>query len=139
MTYSVPISAKGIVFDGDSVWLRKNEREEWELPGGKMDEGEQPEETVIRELREELGFVVQVKRLVHVYSYKVDSTDETKGVLVLIYFCKLIKKVGEFEIDGEAGEAEFKKFTPAEIEILNMPEFYKEAVNLTKDDEFLGN
>ncbi len=40
-TYSVPISVKGIIFENNSVWLRKNEREEWELPGGKLDEGEQ--------------------------------------------------------------------------------------------------
>lgn len=48
--FKVPVSIKGIVFEGDKVWLRKNE---WELPGGKMDEGEQPHETAIREMREE--------------------------------------------------------------------------------------
>lgn len=127
--YRVPVSVKGIVFEENSVWLRKNERNEWELPGGKIDSGEQPETTIVRELKEELGFEVDVKDLIKSHLLKIpSSSDEYDGVLVLIFSCKLVSKSGEFELKGEAGEAEFKKFYLKELEDINIPTFYKEAI-----------
>ncbi len=136
-SYQVPISVKGVVFDENLVWLRKNERNEWELPGGKIEEGEQPVETVTRELREELGFEVDVIKVIHVWIYKIQkSQDESSGVLVLSYLCRLLSKTGTFEIEGEAGRTEFKGFNLDEIEKLNMPKFYKDAIGIARE-EFL--
>lgn len=134
-TYEAPISVKGIVFEGGEVWLRKNERGEWELPGGKLDKGEQPSQTVVREMREELGFETEVVKIVHAHMHSISkSIDESGGVIVLSYLCKLLKRVGDFEIEGEAGLAEFKKFQVKNINELNMPTFYKEAVNMAWDE-----
>ena len=128
-TYPVPISVKGIVFEGEKVWLRKNERNEWELPGGKLEEGEQPEQTVVREMAEELGFVVLPIDVVHTHLYTIHSSiDESHGVLVISYVCNLIKKNGECELEGEAGTGQFKDFSLAEVQDLEMPDFYKEAI-----------
>jgi len=122
------ISIKGVVIENNKVWLRKNEREEWELPGGKIENGEQPEQTVIREIKEELGFEVKTKKLVKIGVIKINN----KSVLIIVYLCQFIKKVGNFEIYGEAGKAEFKSFPLEEIKTLNMPEFYKNAIFNTK-------
>ncbi len=128
-SYKLPVSVKGIVIEDGSVWLRKNERDEWELPGGKMDEGEQPDQTVVRELSEELGFQTRPVRIVDAYLYSIQvSPDESRGVLVISYLCELLEKIGEFELEGEAGKAEFQSFRLDKIGELKMPEFYKRAI-----------
>ena len=133
-SYFLPISAKGVVFDNNKVWLRKNERREWELPGGKVDEGEQPCETVERELREELGFVTRVRRVAHAHIYVIpNSIDESKGVLVLSFLCDLIGKAGDREHEGEAGSAKFECFSIEEVMHLNMPSFYRDAILQARD------
>jgi len=128
-SYLIPISIKGIVFEDGKVWLRYNQRNEWELPGGKLDEGEQPEQTIVRELREELGFETRAIDIIQSYLYTIESSsDESRGVLVVTYLCELVKKVGDFEIEGEAGTSKFELFSLEEIKDLPMPEFYKAAI-----------
>lgn len=131
-TYEVPVSVKGIVIEEGAVWLRRNERDEWELPGGKMDAGEQPVQTAKREMAEELGLDVTVGDIVQAYLYVIDSSlDEDKGVLVVSYLCAVNSRIGEFEWEGEAGNPHFQKFALHEIEVLNMPDFYKEAIRIS--------
>lgn len=125
----VPVSVKGLVIQDGKVWLRKNEREEWELPGGKLEQGEQPEETVIREMAEELGYEVHVLELLQTHMYTIKkSIDENHGVLIVTYFCEVVQKVGEFELIGEGGNAEFKQFAVNELDSLNLPDFYKASI-----------
>jgi 8-oxo-dGTP pyrophosphatase MutT (NUDIX family) len=40
----------------------------WSLPSGRVDPGEEPEQTVVREVLEEVGLVVVVRDLVGVYA-----------------------------------------------------------------------
>lgn len=51
--------------NGKILLLHRNtsKRTQWEVPGGKIDEGETAEQTAIREIEEELGVKVQTVKL----------------------------------------------------------------------------
>ncbi|HJL20145.1 MAG TPA: (deoxy)nucleoside triphosphate pyrophosphohydrolase [Sandaracinaceae bacterium LLY-WYZ-13_1] len=58
----------------------------WELPGGKVEPGEDPEHAVVRECREELGVELEVRDILEVvwHAYR------DKAVLLLFYDCRWI-------------------------------------------------
>lgn len=125
---AVTLSCKAIVCDGDSIWLRKNERDDWELPGGRLDEGEQPEQTIVREIAEELGVELVSPRLVDVYIWEKDF-GTTTHIGIVAFAGDVGQKVGELELNGEAGKAKFQKFTiSAALQLNNLPEVYKRAI-----------
>lgn len=71
----------------------------WEFPGGKVEQGETPEETLIRELAEELGIVTQVPCLApltfasHAY--------EDFHLLMPLYICRRYEGIAR-GLEGQA-------------------------------------
>ena len=79
-----PVSVKGIVVRAGDVVLVKNRRDEWELPGGKLELGEAPEACVAREIEEELGLAVEPVALVDAWVYSIAADTH---VLIVTYGC----------------------------------------------------
>ena len=55
-----PISVKGVLIHEGRVLLLLNGRDEWDLPGGRPESGEDHRAALAREVREEVGLAVEV-------------------------------------------------------------------------------
>jgi 8-oxo-dGTP pyrophosphatase MutT (NUDIX family) len=85
-TVCYPVSVKGVLLHERGVVLVKNRRDEWELPGGKLEPGETLEACVAREIAEELALDVRVGPVVDVWVYAVAPDLD---VLVVTYGCEV--------------------------------------------------
>lgn len=79
-----PVSVKGVVPLAEGIVVLRNERDEWELPGGRLEAGESPEECVRREVLEETGLDVEVGDLLDAWVHQVRAD---RSVLVLTFSC----------------------------------------------------
>lgn len=64
---TIPIAVAIILHDGEILISRRRKDEVlagyWEFPGGKVEAGESPQQTAVRECREELGCDIRVEEL----------------------------------------------------------------------------
>lgn len=117
-----PVSIKGVVFHRGRVVLLKNNRNEWELPGGKLELGETPEGCVVREIREELGLDVILGPILDTWLYHIyDGID----VFIATYGCQSDSRQNVVH-SNEHKEVGF--FSLDELEALTMPDGYKRSI-----------
>jgi 8-oxo-dGTP pyrophosphatase MutT (NUDIX family) len=117
-----PVSIKGVLVEAGRVVLLENERNEWELPGGRLEPGEAPETCLVREFAEELGAVVEVARIIDCWLFEVLPERE---VVIVTYG---VKRRGEGELRVSNEHRRFGFFTPREIEALPIPEGYRRSI-----------
>ena len=120
--FRFPVSVKGIVVRGDKVALLRNDRDEWELPGGKLELSESPERCLAREIAEELKLEVEPERIVGSWVYTIAPDVH---VLVLTYGCSE-SSPDEAVLSDE--HKELRWFSLGEIDQLKMPDGYKESI-----------
>jgi 8-oxo-dGTP pyrophosphatase MutT (NUDIX family) len=120
--YQLPVSLKAVVNWQGRLPLLRNERDEWELPGGKLEPGEEPAACLAREIQEELAWDATVGDPFHTWVYRVFPE---RHVFVLTFLATY---------DGDAVPAlsdehkELVLVTPEQAEALNMPDDYKSAI-----------
>lgn len=117
-----PVSVKGVVAIDGKFCLLHNERDEWELPGGRLEAGEDPIAACAREIDEELGLAVRITRILDSWLYDIKGAGE---VLIVTYACAPLTGVTP-RLSHE--HKALGLFAPGEIAGLAMPEGYKRSI-----------
>lgn len=117
-----PVSVKGLIIQKGKTLLVKNERGEWDLPGGKLKAGDDPKSGLVREVKEETGLEIQVGELKDVRKLRIlDQTD----VLVVVYHCRLLDQPSEIILSGENFDGKWM-----DAQEMRTSGYYSEYLNL---------
>jgi ADP-ribose pyrophosphatase YjhB (NUDIX family) len=117
------VGCSAAVFDKNKehiLLIRRGDNGKWAVPGGYMDAGEDFSEACAREVYEETGLRVEVKRLIGVYTNPhllLEYPDGNRWQLVVLHFETGIIE-GELTPSEESPELQFYALT--EIETLEM-------------------
>ncbi len=95
-----------IVSNNKILLLHRISRNCYELPGGKVDEGELPSETAIRELEEELNCDIEIIRKIGEKEF-----EEDERVMLYTWFLAKIKE-GQTPTIGEPNVHDHFKYLP---------------------------
>jgi 8-oxo-dGTP pyrophosphatase MutT (NUDIX family) len=117
-----PTSIKGVLLVDRQVLLVKNSRDEWELPGGRIDEGEDHAQTVSREFAEELSLDVAIRAPIDSYLFEVIPG---RHVFIVTYGCTL---VGEFRPALSHEHTEHCLWPVEWLSELNIPAGYRRSI-----------
>ena len=117
-----PVAVKGVLIRDGKVILLRNERNEWELPGGKLELSESPEQCLVREIAEELQLAVEPESILDSWVYTIAS-----GVHVVVIAYGCVESSRDVAILSNEHK-ELRWFPLAEIDTLRMPDGYKASI-----------
>jgi len=121
-THTFPVSVKGVLLKAGRVVLQEDEREEWELPGGKLEEDETPEACVEREIAEELNLRVEIGPILDAWVYR---TPLAGDVLVVTYGCTVEDPA---PLEHSAEHIAVGTFHPDKLDAIAIPDGYRRAI-----------
>lgn len=115
-------SVRGIIIRDGKLAMQCSRNGEYKIPGGGLEQGEDYEEALIREVREETGLHVvagQIVELGEIVELRRDIFDMSKKYVChsLFYYCKVGEKQDELQLTPSeiAKGYELKWATPKEI------------------------
>lgn len=83
--------------------VRSKGKELYYIPGGKRDPGEEDQQTLIREVQEELGVTLQQETIMHVGTFEAEADRKAAGTIVRLT-CYTADYEGTLQPDSEIEE-----------------------------------
>lgn len=117
------IAVKAFIVDGNKLLLLKRNSDnshkpgEWDIPGGRLELGEDPSTGVKREALEETGLEIKVIIPLDAHSF---TRDDGQSITMLIFLCAVVNNNHSIALSGEHTEYTWQDITSP---INNFPEW----------------
>jgi len=92
------VSIKALIQQNGSVLLIKEPDGQFALPGGRMNVGEQPRDTLYREVFEEIGLKIEAGDLFDCFAFKSKSGTQH---FVIVFLARLLENIEAAKLDKE--------------------------------------
>jgi FMN phosphatase YigB (HAD superfamily)/8-oxo-dGTP pyrophosphatase MutT (NUDIX family) len=119
---SYPTSIKGVLLLNGCVLLVRNPRDEWELPGGRIEKDEEHAEALTREFAEELSVKIEVAERIDSYLFEVIPG---RSVFIVTYGCELS---GSFTPALSNEHTDYCLWPSDRLAELKLPEGYRRSI-----------
>lgn len=110
------ISIKGLICNNGKIFIVRDHWDNWELPGGRVEYGENHKEALQREFKEELGVKeIKIGNIVNVFDFVGSKKSNDIHFVVVIYEC--FANLNKLKLSGEHAEFKWIRFD----EVYNYP------------------
>lgn len=120
-----PVSINGVLREDNKVLLALNEREEWELPGGKLERGEKVEEGLVhefKEFKEETGLDMTIGAALPPYLHDISSN----AAVLIVPFMVICDHLSNFCVSKE--HSDLNLISISDLENINVPRGYLTSI-----------
>jgi ADP-ribose pyrophosphatase YjhB (NUDIX family) len=86
------VGADSAIFDADDrlLLVRRADDDKWGLIAGWVEPNESPEQTAVREIKEEAGVDARIQRLVGVFHRPAHPTEHPHGMVSVVFLCSIV-------------------------------------------------
>jgi len=129
----IGVGVGALIFNDDGKFLMalrgpqaRNERNTWEIPGGKVEFGERLADALKREIKEEIGVEIEVGELLHVADHLI--LDEQQHWVSPTFICRIVKGIPTVQEPQKCTKIEW--FTLAEAKKMPLSDITKSDIEV---------
>lgn len=128
------ILAGGVVVRGSKALIVMRSKNDdvfpglWEIPSGKKEPFEKLSDTIIREIKEEVGLKIKIVRICNTFNFTVEKQDETRDATQINF---VVEIVGSDKVKLSSEHDDYAWVGVTDLDKYNISSETKEAIKLT--------